>query len=638
MLPGSLPRVLGVHHRLYVQRSTSSQDDAFRRRLRLLLITMLTSLCLLLIRVWYLQIIRGDYFLHLSESNRLRSLRTTSLRGKLFDRYGRVLAENRAAYTLMAIPEDLPPPDQLRPRLRALGLDPNTDISSWYTETTAFKPVPVQRDLPRNRVAYFAEHRMDFPGLFIEVEPVRSYPHYSLAAHVIGYLGEISESQLRRRAGQGYQAGDLIGQAGLERAYESVLRGEHGVRQVEVDAFGREMRVIAARAPKPGGNLVLTLDLHLQRLAEELLTDHAGSIVALDPRNGQILALASSPAFDPNRFAARLSQAQWATLLANPKHPLHNRALQGQYPPGSIFKIITALAALAEGVITPHTTEFCPGFYVHGSRLYRDWKPGGHGRVDLRKALSQSCDVYFYRTGLELGIERLATYAHAFGLGRTTGFAPAIEKTGLMPSRQWKRRARGRPWYSGETLSAAIGQGYTLMTPLQAANMIAALANGGTLYKPYVVLRHENADGTLRREITPTVLRTLPLKPGHIAAVRQGLWGVVNDPHGTGKQAHHEQIAIAGKTGTAQVVRLPEYVDRRQHQEQLPERQRDHAWFVAFAPFEAPRIAVAIMIEHAGKSGGHFANYATRLIQAHLHRYPVAFESAAPAQKHALTP
>jgi penicillin-binding protein 2 len=630
--------VIGAHHRLYVQRPTSSQDDAFRRRLRLLLIAMLTSLCLLLIRVWYLQVIRSDYFLHLSETNRLRSLRTTSLRGKLFDRHGHVLAENRAAYTLMAIPEDLPPPEQLRPRLRALDLDPNVDIASWYTETTAFKPIPVQRDLPRDRVAYFAEHRMDFPGLFIEVEPVRSYPYHSLAAHVIGYLGEINESQLRRQAGQGYHAGDLIGQAGLERAYESVLRGEYGVRQVEVDAFGREMRVMAARAPKPGGNLVLSLDLHLQQLAEELLVDHAGSIAALDPRNGQILALASSPAFDPNHFAARLSQAQWTTLLTNPKHPLHNRAIQGQYPPGSIFKIITALAALAEGVITPHTTEFCPGFYVHGSRTYRDWKPGGHGRVDLRKALSQSCDVYFYHTGLELGIDRLAKYAHAFGLGQPTGFAPAIEKAGLMPSKRWKRRALGQPWYSGETLSAAIGQGYTLMTPLQAATMIAALANGGTLYTPYLVLRYENADGTLRRETTPTVLRTLPLKPSHIAAVRQGLWGAVNDPHGTGKKARHEQIAIAGKTGTAQVVRLPEHVDRRHHQEQLPERQRDHAWFVAFAPFEAPRIAVVIMIEHAGRGGGHFADYATKLIQAYLHRYPVAFESSAPTQKQALTP
>jgi penicillin-binding protein 2 len=616
--------VIGEREIIYIQRPTASHDEAFRRRLRILFTTMLIALFLLLARTWHLQVIQGDYFLRLSENNRLRSLRTKSLRGKVLDRYGHVLADNRAAFTLMAIPEDLPPPAQLRPMLQALDIRAGSEAWQLRRSVAAFKPVPIQRDVPRNRVAYFAEHRMDFPGLFLEVEPLRSYPYGTLGAHLLGYLGEISEVQLQRTKSQGYQMGDLVGQYGLERAYESTLHGYHGFRQVEVDALGREMQLIAARPPQPGMNLILTLDLHLQQLAERLLEDHTGSIVALDPQNGQVLALASSPAFDPNTFATHLSGTEWTALMTNPKRPLNDRAVQGQYPPGSIFKIVTALAGLQEGVITPQTTQFCPGHYVYGGHTFRDWKTGGHGSVNLRQALTQSCDVYFYHTGQELGIDRIAHYARAFGLGQATGFAPEIEKSGLIPSTQWKRRSRGQPWYAGETLSVAIGQGYTLTTPLQAVNMIATLANGGTLYKPYVVLRQEDIDGTVLREITPEVLHHLHVDPHHLATVQQGLWSVVNDPRGTGKEARHEQISIAGKTGTAQVLHLPEHSGPRPRQDQLPERYRDHAWFVAFAPFQAPRIAVVIMIEHAGKGGSQFAALAKTLIEAYLQRYPVA--------------
>ncbi len=616
--------MLGEQKGLYIQQPTSSQDDVLRRRLRILLVAMLAGLFVLLARAWHLQVIQGDYFLRLSESNRLRSLRTKSLRGKILDRHGHVLADNRPSYTLMSIPEDLPPPAQLQTLLRKLDIEVDLETLRLYRSPTAFKPIPLHRDIPRDRVAYFAEHRMDFPGLFLEVEPLRFYPHGPLAAHLLGYLGEISEDQLQGTKGRSYQPGDLVGQYGLEHIQESMLHGQHGIRQVEVDAFGREIRLIAARPPQPGVNLVLTLDLDLQQIAEELLEAHTGSIIALDPQNGQILALASNPAFDPNMFAARLSAGEWSALTSNPKNPLHNRAFQGQYPPGSIFKIITALAALEEGTITPLATEFCPGYYVYGRRTYRDWKPGGHGFVNLREALSQSCDVYFYRLGQELGVNRIAQYAQAFGLGQISGFAPGAEKSGLIPSTEWKRRTRGQPWYSGETLSVAIGQGYTLLTPLQAVNMVAALANGGILYKPYVILRHEGAGGAVLKENVPTVIRTLKLDPQHIAAVRQGLLSVVHAPHGTGKKARHDQIAIAGKTGTAQVVRLAERNGARRRQERLPEAYRDHAWFVAFAPFDAPHIAVVIMIEHAGKGGSHFAGYAKTLIQAYLQRYPVA--------------
>lgn len=616
----------GEQRLLSLSGSTLSYEAAFQRRLRVLAGCIVLALGLLLARTWYLQVVRGDYFQHLSDNNRLRSFRTQSLRGKIVDRFGHVLADNRPAYTLMALPEllSLPPPKPLLDLLQTLQVE--GDFAALYVSRTASggEPIALSRDLSRDQVAYFAEHRMDFPGLFIEVEPLRVYPHGALAAHLLGYLGEISEQQLRHNRGQGYYPGDLIGQYGLEKTYEAVLRGRHGLRRVEVDARGRETRLIKTRAPTAGTDLVLSLDLRLQRLAEQLLEGQRGSIVALDPRNGQLLALASSPAFDPNVFAARPSAEEWEALRTDMYSPLHNRALQGQYPPGSVFKIVTALAALAEGVITPQKTVCCSGRHVYGERTYRDWKLSGHGCVQLRQALAQSCDVYFYHIGQQLPIDTIAQYAQAFGLGQTTGFAPGMERSGLVPSVRWKSQARGQPWYTGETLSVAIGQSYTLTTPLQIANMIATLANGGTLYRPYVVLQQIGPDGKVRSTTAPTVRRRLGIQPQQIALVQEGLWGVVHDAKGTGKRAFDEQIDIAGKTGTAQVVDIPNHNGPRRRQDQLPERQRHHAWFVAYAPFEAPRIAVVVMIEHAGKGGGEFAGYAKTLIHAYLQAsYPM---------------
>jgi penicillin-binding protein 2 len=606
---------------LYAPRPLPPTDEGFRRRLWAFLIVVLISFALLLGRTWHLQVMQGEHFLRLSEQNRLRTLRTKSLRGKILDRHGHVLADNRAAYTLMAIPADLPPPEQLVPLLRTLNIELDPDVLQPRRRATALKPVPLQRDFPRDQVAYFAEHRMDFPGMFVEVEPLRTYPYSTLAAHLLGYLGEISEPQLQRSKDLGYYPGDLVGQAGLEQVYETVLRGQPGLRQVEVDALGRETQVITAQPSTPGMDLVLTLDLQLQQLAEHLLEGHRGSIVALDPRNGQILALASKPAFDPNAFVPRPTLATWRALSTDPRYPLQNRATQGQYPPGSVFKIVTALAALAEGVVSQQTSVCCPGYYDYGEHTFRDWKPSGHGCVQLRQALSQSCDVYFYHIGQLLGVDRIAHYAQAFGLGQPTGFAVGLEKSGLIPSTQWKRRARGQPWYAGETISVAIGQGYTLTTPLQVANMLATLANGGTLYKPSIVLRQEILHDPAPLDLPPVVLNQLRVPPQYITAVQQGLWSVVNDPKGTGKLARHGQIAIAGKTGTAQVVQLPDHG----RQDQLPEHYRHHAWFAAYAPFEAPRVAVVVMIEHAGKGGGQFAGYAKTLIEAYLRQsYPVA--------------
>ena len=598
----------------YVQRLTPSQDEGLRRRLWGIGALLLLGFAVLAARVWQLQVINGEHFLQLSEQNRLRERPMKSLRGRILDRHGRILADNRPAYALLALPDDLPDIGALQMSLQQIDIA----IEPAALKALRYKPTAIQRDLDRDRVAYFAEHWMDFPGLYLDVEPLRLYPYQSLAAHLLGYLGQRSDSQAQA-AQRHYTPGAMVGQSGLERVFEAHLRGASGIRRVEVDTYGRETQLLGIQPPQPGNNLVTTLDFNLQRLAEERLDAESltGSIVVLDPRNGQILAMASRPAFDPNLFAARLSGAAWNALTTHPKHPLHNRAIQGHYPPGSVFKMITALAILEEGVATARTQVCCHGHYAYGRRIYRDWKQGGHGCVTVYEALAQSCDVYFYHMGQQLGIDRLARYAKAFGLGQATGFDPQREARGLMPSSQWKRRARGEPWYGGETLSVAIGQGYTSVTPLQVAAYIAALANGSALYQPHVALRRESPAGAVLQTFQPTVVRQLNFQPQHLKTVLKGMWGVVNDPRGTGRRAHHPDIDIAGKTGTAQVVRLGKQRGAK-GQAQLPEHLRDHAWFTAFAPLDEPRIVVVIMIENAGKGGSNFAGFAKTLIEAHL--------------------
>src|SRR5262245_5912290 len=545
----SSPGEPGVHDDevIYIQRPLPPADEGFHRRLWGFIIVALMSFCLLLGRTWQLQVMQGDYFLRLSEQNRLRSLRTKSLRGKILDRYGHVLADNRAAYTLLAIPADCPRDRHPLPLLRTLNIGIAPEILRPRRRTAALKPVPIQRDFPRDQVAYFAEHRMDFPGMFVEAEPLRTYPYGTLAAHLLGYLGEISELQLQHSKDLGYYPGDLVGQAGLEQVYEAALRGQPGARQVEVDALGRETQLIMARPPTPGMDLVLTLDLQLQQLAEQLLVEHRGAIVALDLRNGQILALASKPAFDPNAFVPRPTSATWRALSTDPHSPLQNRATQGQYPPGSVFKIVTALAALAEGVITPQTSVCCSGHYTYGEHTFRDWRTSGHGCMQLRQALTQSCDVYFYHVGQLLGIDRLAHHANALGLGHPTGFEVGLEKSGLIPSSQWKRRVRGQPWYAGETISVAIGQGYTMTTPLQVANMIATLANGGTLYKPSIVLRQELLHAPAPMDTAPTVLHQSGGRRRKSLAARQGWWRVVTAREAMGNWAGKGKMPSAEK-------------------------------------------------------------------------------------------
>jgi penicillin-binding protein 2 len=428
---------------------------------------------------------------------------------------------------------------------------------------------------------------------------------------VLGYVGQINAGELKVRADLGYRIGDYIGKMGIEKELDAELKGRDGFQQMEVDSLGRGIKVLSSIPPIPGHSVTLTIDLALQQAAEDALAGLAGAVVAIDPRDGSVLAAASSPPLDPNQFSHGLSQEEWGSLSGDPRHPLQNRIIQAQYPPGSVFKIVTAIAALETGAVTPQTSFTCRGALRYGNRDFRCWKKSGHGEVSLHRALVESCDVYFYQVGLKTGIDEIARYARALGLGSGTGIELGNEAAGLIPDSAWKRRARGEPWYSGETLSAAIGQGYDLVTPLQAALLAASVANGGTVYRPRLVRRVVDGDGNVVRESAAVVERTASLGAETLAAVRRGLWGVVNEGGGTGAAARIAGLGVAGKTGTAQVVRMPAKGER---QSAAARQIKDHAWFVCFAPEGDPKIAVAAIVEHGGHGGSESAPIARRLL------------------------
>jgi penicillin-binding protein 2 len=434
---------------------------------------------------------------------------------------------------------------------------------------------------------------------------------------LIGYLSEITENELRSEAYQGYYMGEDIGKFGVESAFEKYLHGKRGGRQVEVDAVGRRMRLLDEVLPIPGRNIWLTIDIELQKVAEACLEGRVGSIVALDTTNGAVLALANSPVFDQEKFIRGLSREEWSALSKDPNHPLLNRSFGGAYPPGSTYKPIVALAALQEGAVTPSTTFGCPGYLAFADRRYRCWRPQGHGAMDVEHALIQSCDVYFYNCGLRLGVDRIAKWASAFGLGEKTGIGLSGENPGLIPTAAWKKQATGIPWQKGESLSIAIGQGFDLATPLQMAVAYAAIANGGKVWQPFVVRRIEGNSLDETHDIKGKLKRKVPIDGRFFSMVQKALLGVVEDPRGTAHAIKVKSLLIAGKTGTAQVVRLGESANRKQASKAAREKERDHAWFVGYAPADDPKIVVAALVEH----GGHGSSAAAPLVQKVISAY-----------------
>ena len=595
----------------------NKQDGApeLRRRARLLYLLLAVAFLGLISRLVFLQLVQGERYTFLSENNRIRIKRVPGTRGMIFDRQGQLLVDSRPSFDLIFVPEDSESPEAtLRLLARYLRRDEGEILKTFEENKSraAFDELVIGRDIEWSEIVAVEAHQLDLPGVSLRARPRRSYADGPMAAHVLGYLGEINQKQLKILKEQGYVIGDEIGQYGLERRWEELLRGQSGGQQVEVDALGRRVRVLHEVTDVPGYTVHLTLDRQLQETAYEALKGKQGTIVALDVRNGAILVLASTPAFDPNAFARGIKSEEWSGLIKDQLRPLSNRAIQGQYPPGSTFKIIMSIAGLEEGVIQPESSIQDPGFYTFGNRSFRDWKKGGHGTVNLHKAIVESCDTYFYQLGPKLGVDRIAKWARAFGLGEKTGVVLDDEKGGTIPDTEWKRKRFRQPWFPGETVSVAIGQGYVTVTPLQLANMMAAVANGGKLYRPYLVNKVESVDGATVREYGPELIRTIELKPDTLKRVHEALADVVNGAGGTGGAARSQLLTIAGKTGTAQVVEMKGgYVKT----EQLTYFNRDHAWFVSYAPVDNPQIAIAVLVEHGGHGGDAAAPMAKKVFE-----------------------
>ncbi len=597
-----------------------------RRTILISSIVVGLAFAILLGRLWYLQLLQGQHFRSLSENNRIRLVDVPPSRGLIYDCKGRLLAENRPAFALAVVPEDVADWDELGTRLEKLvGITPEelAKAREVAAQQPPFKPVRLRSHLDREQLAVLETFRYELPGIKVLVEYRRAYLNAKETSHVIGYLGEINQQELAEAPRALYRIGDYVGRYGLEKSRERVLHGRRGARQVEVDAMGRELKLLDEVDPVPGHNLTLTIDLKLQKAAAAALGDEVGAVVALDPRNGQVYCLYSAPSFDQNYFITGMSNRLWEILANDPYHPLKNRAISGLYPPGSTYKIITAAAGLSEGVVTPQTTILCPGEIAFGRRTYKCWalKKGGHGNVSLHRAIRESCDVYFYRVGLRLGVDRLAKYARAFGLGSLTGVPLPSESAGLVPDSEWKKRRFGEPWQDGETLSLAIGQGFNLTTPIQLARMVAVVANRGRLVTPTLVKAVSAADGSDPVPEPPAVSTRVPVSPQNLELVHQGLVAVVNEPGGTASVARLPGILVAGKTGSAQVVGL-KHAKAFGREENLPWKYRDHALFVCYAPADNPTIAMAVVVEHGLHGGSAAAPVARKVLEAYFNLPP----------------
>jgi penicillin-binding protein 2 len=563
-------------------------------------------------RLWYLQILKGDFFDYLSTNNRIRVIKIPAPRGFIYARHGEVLAENLPSFDLTLIPQDTPDKNMVLDKTAALLQAPLETFKKKLAQGKGrppFEPIVLSENLSWEQMSTVLAHKIDLPGINIDVVPQRRYHLAAPSSHLLGYLGEIDQKELRRDFYRDYARGELIGKCGVEKWGEEYLRGESGGYQTEVDAFGNKQNILAQINPTSGGDLLLTIDYKAQQVAEEQLQGKTGAVVAMDPVQGDVLVMASSPGFDPNLFSRNIDPTAWGKIIKNPFNPLLNRALQSQQPPGSVFKVVVAAAALEEGLVDPEKQVFCPGHFTLGNHIFRCWRKEGHGAVNLRRAIVESCDVYFYQLGNAIGIDTIAKYATMLGLGEKTGIDLDDEKGGLIPSPEWKAKRYGTTWHRGETINTAIGQGYVLTTPLQIAAAFCGIANGSFVPRPRLVLSIN--EGT---ESTPTPVlkrKELHFSPATVAFIKDALSGVVNDPHGTGSKARIEGLTVAGKTGTAQVISAKSAAAIKS-----PDILDDHAWFVAFAPAEDPKIVVSVLIEHGGHGGSAAAPIAKKIIEA----------------------
>ena len=571
---------------------------------RVVSIAMLVGIAFAVIvgQLWYLQVLEGSHFRDASDKNRLRVRPIAAPRGILYDRNGLPLVDNRPAFTLSLIPREMDNPEAILGRVSALLRIPYEEMLDAVSRVSpdSFVPVRVRRGLTLEEVATVEEWKLELPGVIVEVEPQRSYPTSRFAAHLLGYVREANEEQLKQGR---FRRGDMVGQNGLERLLDEFLRGRDGGERIEVDALGRPMRLIQKTEPQPGAEVVTTIDRRIQEAAERAMEGLAGAVVVMDPRTGDVLAMVSTPAYEIDRFTGSIDRAAWVKVIQDPAHPLLNRAIQSQYAPGSVFKIVVAAAGLQEGTLAPMDRVHCAGDFHLGAWTFKDWKEGGHGTVDLHRAIAQSCNVYFYQAGLKIGAPTIAQYASAFGLGQKTGIDLQGEKLGLIAQPRTDRRGR-KVWLGGDVVNMSIGQGTTLVTPMQVARFMSAVANGGVLWKPRLVQRIARPDRGEVWSDPGRVTGHVELSPMVWAFLRQSLWAVVNDG-GTGGAARIPGLDVAGKTGTAQMIAKSK-----------AERGEDHAWFAAFAPVKEPEVVVVVLVERGGKGGQVAAPIARKIFNA----------------------
>lgn len=606
-------------------KDTQREIHYFRVRLALSFGFVLLLLLILLARFVYLQVIQQSHYQTLAENNRISIVPIAPSRGLILDRNGVILAHNYSAYTLeITLNKVVDLKATIDELAKLIDIQPGDRkrFKRLLADNRKFESLPIRNRLTDDEVARFSAQRYRFPGVEIKARLFREYPYHEQISHLVGYIGRINEGEAAQleedEMAANYRGSDYIGKTGIERSYEGELHGKTGFQQVEVDAGGREVRVLSRTPPISGNNLVLTIDAKLQEVAEQAFGNYRGALVAIDPSNGEVLAFVSKPGYDPNLFIDGIDEQSWNELNNSPDIPLNNRALRGQYSPGSTIKPFMALAGLHYNKRAPGYTISDPGYFsLPGSRhRYRDWKKDGHGSVDLFKSIVVSCDTYYYGLATELGIDNIYNFFSEFGFGKKTGIDMEGEVSGLMPSQEWKQKRYKQRWYAGDTVSVGIGQGYNLVTPLQLAYATATLANDGIAYRPHLLKEVQNSRTSEKQALATTLESNLNLNSEHLALVKSAMVGVTQ-PGGTAAKAGADApYTFAGKTGTAQVIGIKQgekYIESK-----IQERHRDHAWFMAFAPFDQPKIALAVLVENGGHGSSTAAPIARKVLDYFL--------------------
>jgi len=588
--------------------------NIFSNRVKIAGVIIMATIALLSINLWRLQVLRGEFYDEKSRNNKIRLMRLAAPRGSILDCNGQVLAENRPGFQFSVVAQELDNPGELIQRCSFVTGLPPEKMRSLVEKSRSlprFTTYPLKKNLSFEQASLLESLTSDLRGATVEVKPYRSYPLGDTLCHVIGTVGELSPEELVKSAKAGYRIGDGVGKSGLEKEYEHYLKGEEGWERIEIDARGRQLAEVVRNPPKRGADTLLTVDSAFQKYVESIFLHRAGSVIAIDPDTGQILAMVSKPGFDLNIFSPAITEKEWKNLNNDPLHPLENRAIRGLYSPASTFKIVTAAAALSERVIGPEKKFLCTGQLDVGGIAFRCWNLYGHGLVNLHNAIVESCDVYFYEVGRRLGADRMAKWAALFGLGKPSGVALPQELPGLVPTNSWKTRTYGEPIKDGETVSIGIGQGFLLATPLQMAVMVAAFANGGKIMRPAIVKQIRSRDGDIIYEHSPVVRWLLPLADDYRETIRTAMMHVVRDRRGTGKRAFIPGLNVKGKTGTTQVISTR---DETLSPDQIPYHERTHAIFVAFVDDRPKKIALVVVVEHGGGGGSMAAPIARKIL------------------------